>query len=74
MEKDHGIIRGMICIEEVCGEWRDDVGGEMWKNLGIKWTPNSNDGKNDSCMNLRHGHDDIYTKCVLRLVSVSDML
>ena len=63
-------------MEKACGEWKDDVDGEIWKKLGIEWTLNSNDGKNDSCMSLRHGHGvkRVCTKCVLILVSVGDIL
>ena len=50
---------------------------EGYEGLGVECTPTQMTEKTDSCMNLRHGHDDIYSKCVLRLmglVSVGDML
>ena len=53
---------------------KDDVGGRIWRTRNRMYPPTQMTEKTDSCMNLRHGHGDIYSKCVLRLVSVGDML
>ena len=37
MGKDHERMKGMICVEKVCGQWEDDVDEEIWKKVCGEW-------------------------------------